>query len=79
MTGIVHHDHTYTLPGECGECGGPGPGIPLVRGDFVRDLKTADGTLVATSGEVTWADEHKARVKLPDGREVIVPALPGAA
>jgi hypothetical protein len=75
--GVVHHDHTLVLPGECPDCGGPGPGIPLVRGDRVGEVREQDGTLVARDAVVLSNDGRRVLLQAPDGRQIDAPsALP---
>jgi hypothetical protein len=75
--GVVHHDHTLLLPGECPDCGGPGPGVPLVRGDRVSEVRELDGTLVAEDAVVLSNDGERVLLQTPDGRQIDAPsALP---
>ena len=70
---VVHHDHTYTLPGQCPQCHGPGVGIPLVRGDHVKEVRAPDGTLLGEDGKVVSADDKTVAVELPNGLRVTGP------
>jgi hypothetical protein len=70
--GVTHHDHTYVPLGGCPECGGPGPGIPLVRGDRVTGT-AADGTRIP--GTVISSDGETAVTELDGGRRITSPAV----
>jgi hypothetical protein len=72
QSSVTHHDHSLVLSGQCPECHGPGPGIPLVRGDRVTvgiDGTEHDATVTAVSGDVATA-------RLGDGTIVTGPAVP---
>jgi hypothetical protein len=79
--GDVPHEHWLFVPGTCPLCHGPRPGIPLRPGDHLYAKVPAGGAPASpeddSGGTVTWSDGHSARLKLPDGREVIIPAVPG--
>jgi hypothetical protein len=72
LSSVVHHDHTYVQSGQCPECGGPGPGIPLVRGDRVIAVN-GDGTRVA--GNVISTSDDGAVAKFDDGSRRTLPRI----